>query len=438
MKYLKNSSTTPSYPIGIIGGGFGALMTYAILRFRGVSAEDIRIFTADSSPETSWSTYVRNIQQKTMRSESVAHFFPTDSPGLATYESLKTWSLKPLIASWFDQYHPTVDFFIEHVTTVAKQVGFSQSLAHCRIARIERIPNTFVLYEEGKDAPCAQVQHLIVAIGHGPLYTPEAVTKFKERYPHNPRVASALRDKKTYEPNTTTVVIGDGLTAATEWMNILERGGKVIAVSNRGFTFDQPLNTPRRYFSKRGLASYQSMDSDERMSALRDATKGSIPGYPYWKQMFADSQKNGALQLVEGELQDILPTSNGVRVIVRMPDGHGLSPLVADRLVSATGFAPVSTHPLMKTLIETYNLPTSHGVLETTNECHIPSLSTPKSTISVIGAAAAWALPCADSVGGMKIAARRITNSILGSDQFTNIPFKLRQWIRIIQGEPIL
>lgn len=438
MKERINSSITPFYPFGIVGGGFGALMTYTVLRFRGIPASHIRIFTPDRTPEASWTKYVRNIHQKTMRSESVAHFFPTDSPGLATYEAVQTWSLKPIIASWFDRYHPTVDFFITHVTTVARQTGFAQALAHCRISRIERASDTFLLYEEGNEIPCARIQHLVLAIGHGPLHTPGAVKKFHERYPYNPRVTSALTGKKIYTPGSTTVVIGDGLTAATEWMNILEQGGQVIAVSNQGFTFDQPLNTPRRYFSKRGLKPYQSMNSDKRIAALHSATRGSVPGYEYWKKMFSAAKQSGDLKLITGELQDILPGIDGIRAIVRLPDGHGVTSLNADQLISATGFAPVTSHPLLESLIKTYNLRTIYGVLEVDNACQIPALSTPDSTLSVIGSAAAWTLPCADSVGGMKIAARRITDSIMGRAAFSDPAHALRQWLRLIRGESIL
>src|SRR3989344_9522729 len=73
--------------LAIIGGGFGALMVYAVLRFRGLAADSIRVYSVETSPERLWEKTVRAFRLTHMRSESLGHFFPTDAPGLATVES---------------------------------------------------------------------------------------------------------------------------------------------------------------------------------------------------------------------------------------------------------------------------------------------------------------------------------------------------------------
>src|SRR5687767_6543271 len=110
MSTLTSRFTHPITPIGIVGGGFGALLSYGALRFRGVPAHDIRVFSNTTSPEETWVGFVNMIGQTFMRSESDGHFLPTTSPGLATVEAVASRSLKPIFLSWFDRYHPTVDF----------------------------------------------------------------------------------------------------------------------------------------------------------------------------------------------------------------------------------------------------------------------------------------------------------------------------------------
>lgn len=436
---LHPKSPVPTYHIGIVGGGFGALMTYVTLRFRGVRAAHIRIFSPDRSPEASWHSYVRSIGQKTLRSESVAHFFPADSPGLATYEAFATWSIKPLILSWFDLYHPSVEFFVQHVLSIARLSGFWQSSEPCRVARIEKENSQFLLYEENETQPCARLTHLVLAIGHGPVKLPAAVQEYRQHYPYDDRVMLAFA-KKEYEPQATVVVIGDGLTSATEWINILERGGKVIAISMRGFTFGQPLNTPRRFFSKRGFAPYQGLPDTSRLQALRDATKGTIPGYRYWKKMFAQAVKEGKLEFIHGDVQEILQEEEGLRCVIRLADGHSIFSVDANQIISATGFYPPTSHPLLSTLITRYNLETVEDILRTDTSSCIPGLTSLGSVASVVGPAAAWTLPCADSIGGMKITARRIAERILGPETFTprELLWKLRQWSRLVTRAELL
>ena len=59
-----------------------------------------------------------------------------------------------------------------------------------------------------------------------------------------------------YEPHeyaSTVTVVGAGLAAATEWLNALAAGAEVVSVRRRE-PLRRPLNVPREYFSRRGLA----------------------------------------------------------------------------------------------------------------------------------------------------------------------------------------
>lgn len=436
------TSTTPENqltPVGIIGGGFGALIAYTILRFRGVPAQNIRVFSADNSPGESWLKMVQAIGQKTMRSESTGHFFPTDSPGLATIETLKKKTLKPIIRSWFDRYNPTVESIIEHAHAIARQVSFWNSRVTTRVSRLIKHGDSFLIYNDQQQL-VGQVQHVIIAVGHAAPFIPDPVQKFQAQHPNNPCVTGAFTAKQVH-PGHPYLVIGDGLSAATEWVRIIEQGGCVIAVSQKGFEFGQPLNTPRRYMSKRGLASYHRRAEQERHSELNTVTRANIPFYPGWKKLFKQALAEGALRLIHGTVTNIhQPSPHLLHVTLARPDQNNCEVVEVDQVIAATGFYPPIQHPLFQQLIKDYNLPTYNDrfLILNNNYC-LENLTTPHSIAAVIGHAAAWAIPCADSFNGIKIASRQIADLILGPESWRprELTYKTKRWLNLIQGKQL-
>lgn len=425
--------------IGIVGGGFGALLVYTTLRFRGVKAGDMAVFAPERSPVACWQKFASAICQRDMRSESVGHFYPTDSPGLATVEAIRTFSLKPLVLSWFDRYHPTVAMMVEHIERVARQVGFFASYRQAMIGEVVKTEDGFQLLDMNGEV-VGETQHVILAVGHGRLAIPDVVARFQERYPGDPRVISSYEPKQ-YWPQEVVLVVGDGLTAGTEWVNVLEHGGCVLGVSLSGFILNQPLNTPRKYFSKRGLEPYRNQLRGERVRELRAAQKGTLPTYQYGKAMYNTGRKEELLQLMQGELVDIMPTADHMlHCRVELHDSDETKEFCVDRVIYATGFEPVTTHPLMRKLIARYGLAMVGPYLEVDRRACVPALSTKDTCLSVMGAAAGWALPNADSIGGMKIAARAISAAVLGPEGWSpsEMGRKLWAWGRLMLGKELL
>lgn len=433
---------SPKQPqtIGIIGGGFAGLMAYSVLRFRGIPARNITVLSTDSAPEQSWKRFVSAIHQDTMRSESIAHFFPTDSPGLATVEAVRDWSLKPLIQSWFDRYRPSVATMITHAKTVAQLMGFYQSVQHAHIQSLQKDPTTgqiTVFDTEGNSR--GVFDHVIIAIGHGPLAIPPVVEHYQKTYPQDYRVQHAFAQMVPLHSNETVMVVGDGLTAGTLWANILNTGGSVIAVSRDGFSFGQALNTPRKYFSSRGISQYVRKTDEQRMHELKRATRGTIPLYGEWQPLFEKAMDEGRLVLVHGTLEFLGQKEEKIIAGIRWPNRPELFSVAADRLVAATGFVPVTQHPLIQTLVTQYGIPTVGPYLAVNDMAQLPGLSTSQNTVSVIGPAAAWAIPCADSLGGMKITAHRIAEAIVGKETWNAAELwqKTVTWIRLLTNNNV-
>lgn len=425
--------------IAIIGGGFGALMAVAVLRFRGVALHDIRVYSDNGSPEKMWEKTIRAFGLTHMRSESAGHFYPTDSPGLATVEAVATWSLKPLVLSWFDAYHPTVDFFLYHTRRIARLVGYYKMVIPTRIGRIAKEGNHFLLYNEQAQL-CGMANHIIIGVGHGGLILPAPVQTYRERFGQDNLVVHSFEEKE-YAPPRRILIVGDGLTSGSECANALLAGSTVYVLSRQGKYVKQALNTPRHYFSRRGIMPYRLKNTPERIAELKAATRGTIKPYHMWMKLFKQAEASGQLKYVQGELLDLQRTTDAtVTAAIRMPDGHAFKPLVVDQVIVATGFLPVSTNPLWQRLIEEYHLPLIDKYIAVSDDFCIEGLSSPAALAMVIGPAAAWALPSADSLGGMKIVAHRIADLLMGSEGLhpSSLAQKLTSWVRLLIGKELV
>src|SRR4029078_2983770 len=83
----------------------------------------------------------------------------------------------------------------------------------------------------------------------------------------------------SYEPHEyqpTVTVVGAGLAAATEGLNALAAGAEGRS-GRRREPERRPLNVPREYFSRRGLAAFHRLPARERIERLRAV---AAPPYP--------------------------------------------------------------------------------------------------------------------------------------------------------------
>ena len=127
-------------------------------------------------------------------------------------------------------------------------------------------------------------------------------------------VPDELRDDPravhSYEPHdydTSVTVVGAGLAAATEWLNALAAGAEVVSVRRRE-PVRRPLNVPREYFSRRGLAPFHRLGAGERVARLRALLAPSYPPGRQFDVPLARAELEGRFR-VAGEV-------NGSRQIV--------------------------------------------------------------------------------------------------------------------------
>jgi cation diffusion facilitator CzcD-associated flavoprotein CzcO len=334
----------------IVGGGLCGFVAYLTLRRAGI--EDVTVFSVHEDPAATFRARAAAIRQTHMRSESDGHCLPTSFPGLAVREALARRSVGPLLASACDRYHPTVETFLEHVEEQRRAAQWAPVCA--RVASIRPVEGGFALDALGTFA------HVLVATGHPGLHVPEELRD-------DPRVVHA------YEPHEyaeSVCVVGAGLAAATEWRNARAAGARVVSVRRRE-PVRRPLNVPRPYLSRRGLARFHRSDEDERAAALRELLAPSIPPGREWNPPPAESVVNGSAQVV-----------------------------------CATGFRRGVRHdPLLGRLAAEHDLPVVDGRLVLASDATVPALTGGDRTLAVAGVAAQWAYPAADTLMGARFVA---------------------------------
>jgi hypothetical protein len=352
--------------VAIVGGGLAGFVARATLLHGGVPPEAITVFDASGpDPAATWRVQAAAIRQQRMRSESDGHCLPTAFPGLAVREARRLGSVVPLVLSVCDRYRPSVPEFLDHVAELRERTGWDDAVRVGRIERIRAVDGGFELGGRGV------FRHVLVCTGHPGLNRPEELEA-------DPRAVHA------YEPHDyagEVAVVGAGMAAATEWLNALAAGARVVSVRRRE-PLRRPLNVPRPLFSRRGLASFHASSPGARVDLLRDLGAPSYPPGREWDDPLAEAEAAGRFR-VAAEL-------NG-----------------AEQVICATGFRRgFRRDPLLARLVTDHALETHDHWIALSSDCTVPALTGPGRTLALAGIAAQWAYPAADTLVGAKYAAR--------------------------------
>ena len=355
--------------VAVVGSGLAGFTAYQTLR-RALAPGDIAVFGTDPDPAAAWRERAAAIRQRQMRSESDGHCLPTSFPGLAISSARRRRSLRPLLESVLDRYHPTVDEFLCQVERLRERSGWDESLVLRTVEQVRAVDAGFGLDGE-------RFTHVLLAPGHPGLNMPDE-----------------LRDDPcavhSYEPHdyaATVTVIGAGLAAATEWLNALAEGAEVVSVRRRE-PMRRPLNVPRQYFSRRGLAGYHSLRSRERIERLRILTAPSYPVGAQWDEPLEGATREGRFRVEQ--------SVNG-----------------SAQVICATGFRRGFRYDrLLARLVAEHDLETAADWLVLDPDSTVPGLSDAARTLGVAGAPAQWAFPAADTLAGARYAAHRFLQRI--------------------------
>jgi len=354
--------------VAVVGSGLAGFTAYQTLRRGGFEPGEIAVFGSDADPAAVWRERAAAIRQREMRSESDGHCGATTFPGLAVPAVLRRRSLRPLCESLADRFHPTVDEFLAHVEQRRARSGWERSVHRARIERIRAVDGGFELDGHGS------FRHVLVAPGHPALNVPAELRG-------DPRAVHA------YEPHeyaSSVTIVGAGLAAATEWLNALAAGAEVVSVRRRE-PLRRPLNVPREYFSRRGLAPFHRLAREERVARLRSLLAPSYPPGIRFDEPVARARAEGRFR-VEASV-------NG-----------------SEQVICATGFVRgFHADPLLARLVAEHELETAADWIVLDGDATVPALSDETRTLALAGVPAQWAFPAADTLAG----ARYVAHSFL-------------------------
>jgi cation diffusion facilitator CzcD-associated flavoprotein CzcO len=349
--------------VAVVGSGLAGFTAYQTLR-RELEPEQIAVFGTDEDPAAVWRHRAAAIRQREMRSESDGHCSATSFPGLALQATVRRRSARPLVETVCDRFHPTVDEFLAHVEELREHSGWDRSVHRARIDRIRAVDGGFEL--DGHGVFC----HVLLAPGHPGLQVPAELRD-------DPRVVHA------YEPHEyarTVTVVGAGMAAATEWLNALAAGAEVVSVRRRE-PLRRPLNVPREYLSRRGLASFHRLGAGERAARLETLLAASFPSGNTFDVPLARAEAEGRFR--------VEPSVNGT-----------------EQVICATGFRRGFRHdPLLAALVEQHGLETVEGWIVLGPDATVLALTDATRTLALAGVAAQWAYPAADTLAGARYVA---------------------------------
>jgi hypothetical protein len=351
--------------VAIVGSGLGGLVAYATLRHGGLEPAEIAVFGDDDDPAGVWRPRAAAIRQRFMRSESDGHCYPTSFPGLAAREAARHRDLVPLLLTVCNRYRPTVAEFLRHVDELRARSGWDESLRRGRVERVRAVDGGFEL--DGR----ATFRHVLLVPGHPGLALPDELAG-------DPRAVHA------YEPHEyaqRVAIVGAGMAAATEWLNALAAGSEVVSVRRRE-PARRPLNVARPLFTKRGLAGFRATPRTERAELLASFGEPSYPPGRAWDWPLERAALEGRFRVE--------------------PDLDG-----AQQVICATGFRRGFAHdPLLARLVAEHGLETEERWIVLADDSTVPALTDRTRTLALAGVPAQWAFPAADTLVGMKVAAR--------------------------------
>ena len=395
--------------IAVIGDGFGSLIVQSTAIYLGFRPEQVTVFGPSQNPVGTYQQFAYNLGQTVLRSESESHFLPADWPTFAQLEAFSHRSPAPLLRSIRRKYNPGVSEILAEAGVVARRLGWEDCRVPTRVGWLQREESPdphFVIYDE-EARLIGRARHVMLALGHGPLVFPPALARAREDPLVADRIVQAY-EAKQYAPAGRYIVIGAGIASVNEWANALDAGASVIALRRNPTPDEQDLNVPRCLFEARGIDVFQALPFEDRVRFLGEVLKGTAPNRRSWRERVEDGRRSGRFEELLGEIDEAQPGPAGLRVHVTSAHGPDPGWLDVTGVVSGTGFnKSILTLPLMRRLVEHYELPVEAGRMRLRSNCGVPGLDRPESRLCLMGLTANNVIPHGDTIAGLKYVGRR-------------------------------
>lgn len=409
-----------NYTVCIVGGGFGALLTHTSLRYLGFENHEIVVLGDQEDPVHTYRSFAWGLGQTVLRSESESHFLPADWPTFAVLDMFARRRLSAIGRSLNRTFNPGVPDILAEARAVSDLLGYHESFQKCRVGEViragtERDP-FFGVYDEDGNLR-AQARHVLLAMGHGPLFFPASLAAARKDPLMSERIVQAYQPKR-FAAGGRYIVVGSGIAGVNEWVNVLLSGAECIALRRTPVPDDQDLNVPRCLFEAYGIDAFQELSHADRLRVLGTVLKGTTPQRRKWQSILAEGYETGRFREVIGEITSIQPGPEGLVVDVALHEGGRTGPLHITGVSAATGFEKGSASvPILKKLIDRYHPPMEGPRIALSGNCGIPGVDLPNSRLGVIGIHANITIPNGDTIAGLKYVARRFSADVLRAER---------------------
>lgn len=425
--------------IAVVGDGFGSLIVHSTAVYLGFRPEQVAIYGPSANPVGTYQQFAYNLGQTVLRSESESHFMPADWPTFAQLDAWSHRSAAPLVRSIRRKYNPGVSEILTEAGVVARRLGWESSRVPKRVGWLQREagpPPHFVLYDEEANY-IGRAKHVMLAPGHGPLSFPPVLAQAREDPRMADRVVQAY-ESKAYAAGGRYVVLGAGIASINEWANIIDAGGKVLALTRSPIPDDQDLNVPRCLFEAKGIDRFQELPFEARVEFLGSVLHGTTPRRRSWLARIEQGRREGRFGALIGEIDTVEPGPAGLRVHVSSRHGEDPGWLDVTGVVAATGFnKSVLTIPLLRRLIDHYDLPVEGGRIKLLTNCGIPGLDTEESRLCAMGLIANNVVPHGDTIAGLKYIGRRFVADCYRAERLRGRSFFGRLGMQLALGSEV-
>jgi hypothetical protein len=414
--------------IAVVGDGFGSLIVYSTAIYLGFSPKEVTVYGPSDNPVGTYQQYAYNLGQTVLRSESESHFLPADWPTFAQMNAFARRSPAVLFRSIRRKYNPGVPEILTEAGIVAQRTGWENARYTHRVGWIQREGGDsphFVLYDEEANF-IGRSRHVMLAPGHGPLSFPPVLAKARNDPSLADRVVQSYEPKE-YSAGGRYVIIGSGIASINEWANAIDAGAKVLALQRNPTPDEQDLNVPRCLFEARGIDAFQGLSFEQRIDFLGTVLRGTAPKRREWLGRIERGRAEGRFDAVVGEIDQVEPGSAGLRVHISNRHGEDPGWLDVTGVVAGTGFSKSAlTIPLLRRLVEHYNLHVEDGRIRLQTNCGIPGLDLPESRLCMMGLIANSVVPHGDTIAGLKYIGRRFVSDCARAEHLRRRPFPSR------------
>ncbi len=336
-----------TFDCAIIGGGIhGTYLLQRLLEDGPFERSRICVIDPHERLLTSFRAKTRVCGMDSLRSTFV-HHVGTEPFGLENFAEANDRE-NELVPTVDYPPRPSLDLFLDYSEYVVDRNDL-QSLHHqASVTAIHELPETQGLKLETTTGPI-EADHCILAIGQGDRYRwPDWATDLD----HVEHVWGEFNHERSVDR---TIVVGGGITA-TQLACELSETQSVALLSRHPLEWELSEADPRWInwsYIKENLHTHPP-GSSNRFDVLSDARyTATVP--PYLYATFEQRTNNGALSIVQGDVESAVADDASVRLFL----DHGLQ-LVGNRVVLATGFEPVFEHPFVERIAEDLELARGH------------------------------------------------------------------------------